>query len=287
LEYLFQAKDLSTKESLVVDIGSAKMSFREMLQRAARTMDLKRWLLPVPFLTPRLSSYWLKLMTPIPFSLAGALIHGLKSETIIQNKNAETYFPQIQPLSYEESFKKALTEIVEKQVLHRWPGSSSEEDRGGRGRSRIESAIFRETFEYDFGDIPVDKIFASVQSIGGENGWFRYDWLWRLRGLADKILGGKGMNRGRRDRHELRIGDSLDFWKVVDVRPDERLLLVNQMKVPGIAWLEFNVEGTKLIQTTHFYPKGLWGRIYWYLAKPLHKLVFPDIAKGIIRNANT
>jgi len=98
-------------------------------------------------------------------------------------------------------------------------------------------------------------------------------------------LAGPGLSRGRRDPNKLRIGDGLDFWKVVDVKPDKRLLLVNQMKVPGKAWLEFSLEGTELIQTAHFYPKGLWGRMYWYLTKPLHKLIFPDIAKGIIEKA--
>jgi uncharacterized protein YbjT (DUF2867 family) len=286
LEYLYQAKDLSTKESLVVDIGSAKMSFREMLQRAARTMDLKRWLLPVPFLTPRLSSYWLKLMTPVPFSVARSLIQGLKSETVVQNENAEKYFPQIVPLSYEESFKKALEEIIETQVIRR-KSDGGPDDAGKKVESRgIESATFRETFRYDFGSIPAEKIFTSIQSIGGDSGWFRFDLFWRLRGSIDKVLGGSGLNRGRRDPRELRMGDTLDFWKVVDLKPSKRILLVNQMKVPGIAWLEFIVEGTKLIQTAHFYPKGLWGRIYWYLTMPLHKLVFPDIAKGIIRRAS-
>jgi uncharacterized protein YbjT (DUF2867 family) len=286
LEYLYQAKDLSTGVSLMIDIGSDQMSFKEMLLRAAHTMDLKRRLIPMPVLTPWLSSYWLMLMTPVPFSVARALIHGLKSETLVQNENAKKYFPLIHPISFEESFKKALKEIVEKQVISQWCDSSSRIECDVMGRDRIESAIFREIFKYDFGDIPAEKIFASVESIGGENGWFRYDWLWRLRGLLDQIFAGPGLSRGRRDPHELRVGDSLDFWKVVDLQPNKRLLLVNQMKVPGTAWLEFVTEGTTLIQTALYYPKGLWGRVYWYLTKPLHKLVFPDIAKGIIKKAS-
>ena len=285
LEYLFQARDLQTRESLIIDIGSDQLNFKTMLLQAANTMGLKRKLIPVPVLTPWLSSYWLMLMTPVAFPMARALIHGLKSETVVQNENAQKYFPRIRPLPYKESFAKALEDIVAKQVISRWCDSSSEEQCDIIGRDRIESAIFRETFEFDFGDIPAEKIFASVESIGGDNGWFRYDWLWRLRGLIDQIFAGPGLSRGRRDPHELRVGDGLDFWKVVDLRPNKRLLLVNQMKVPGTAWLEFVVEGTKLIQTAHFYPKGLWGRLYWFLTKPLHILVFPDMAKGIIKKA--
>jgi len=285
LSYLYHAKDLREKNNLTIDIGSDPMSFKEILLRAAQTMGLKRRLIPVPILTPWLSSYWLMLITPVPFPVARALIHGLKSETLVQNENAKIYFPFIHPLSYEESFRRALREIEEKQVISRWCDSSSEEECDITGRDQIESAIFRDKLVYDFGNIPGEKIFAAIESIGGDNGWFKYDWLWRLRGWLDQIFAGPGLSRGRRDPHKLRIGDSLDFWKVVDLKPDKRLLLVNQMKVPGRAWLEFSVEGTKLIQTAHYYPKGLWGRLYWYLTKPLHKLVFPDIAKGIIQKA--
>jgi uncharacterized protein YbjT (DUF2867 family) len=286
LEYLFQARELPATESLMIDIGSQQMSFKQMLLGAANAMGLKRWLIPVPVLTPWLSSYWLMLMTPVPFPVAGALIHGLKSETVVQNENARKYFPHINPRSYQEAFAIALAEIVQKQVVSRWCDSSAEEKCDIMGRDRIESAVFREKLPYDFNDIPVEKIFASVKSIGGDNGWFRYDWLWRLRGLMDQIVAGPGLSRGRRDPHELRMGDGLDFWKVVDLVPNKRLLLVNQMKVPGIAWLEFTIEGTTLTETAHFYPKGIWGRLYWYLTKPLHSLVFPDIAQGIIKRAS-
>ncbi len=285
IEYLTHARDLPTRESLIIDIGSDQMSFKAMLLGAAQAMGLKRRLIPVPILTPWLSSYWLMLMTPVPFPVARALIHGLKSETLVQNDNAKNYFPCIHPQSYEESFARALGEIEEKQIVSRWCDSSSEVECDIIGRDRIESAIFREKFVFDSKDIPAEKIFASVKSIGGENGWFNYDWLWRLRGLMDQIFSGPGLSRGRRDPHELRVGDSLDFWKVVDLQPGKRLLLVNQMKVPGTAWLEFVLEGTTLTQTAHFYPKGLWGRVYWYLAKPIHKIVFPDIGKGIIKRA--
>lgn len=285
LEYLFQAKDLVSEGNLAIDIGSEQMTFKDMLLNAAHVMGLSRYIIPVPVLSPWLSSYWLILMTPVPFPIARSLILGLKSETIAKNQNAQKFFPHIHPLSYQESILRALKEIERDQVISRWCDSSAQKTCDIKGQDNLESAIFREKISYDFGKIPAHKVFAAVESIGGENGWFKFDWLWRLRGFIDIILAGPGLSRGRRDPNTLRIGDGLDFWKVVDVKPDKRLLLVNQMKVPGKAWLEFSVEGTKLTQTAHFYPKGLWGRMYWYLTKPLHKLIFPDIAKGIIEKA--
>jgi len=285
LEYLSQAKDVQVKGNITVDIGAEKLSFRDMLLGAACVMGLKRTIIPVPVLSPRLSSYWLKLMTPVPFSIAKALVQGLKSETTVQNDNARRYFPRIQPHSYEESFRRALAEIERDQVVSRWCDSSAQRTCDIEGRERLESAVYRETVSSDFGAVPAKSVFAVVESIGGPSGWFTYDWLWRLRGFIDILFAGPGLSRGRRDPYRLRIGDALDFWKVVDLRPDKRLLLVNQMKVPGRAWLEFTVEGTRLTVTAHYYPKGLWGRLYWLLTKPLHKLIFPDIVRGIIGKA--
>jgi len=281
-EYLFQAKDVQVEGGVQVDIGAEAMTFKDMLLRAAGVMGLRRIIIPVPLLSPRLSSYWLKLMTPVPYPIAKALIQGLKSETTIQNENARRYFPGIHPLSYEESFRKALEEIERKQVISRWCDSSAQKTCDVAGQDQPESAVYRETVAVDLGALPAEKVFAAVESIGGDNGWFSYDWLWRLRGFIDVLFAGPGLSRGRRDPERLRIGDGLDFWKVVDLKPGKRLLLVNQMKVPGKAWLEFSIEGRQLAVTAHFYPKGLWGRLYWILTKPFHKLIFPDITKGII-----
>jgi len=285
LEYLFQAKDLDTKKNLVVDIGSDQMSFKEMLLRASKVMGLKRTLIPVFLLTPRLSYYWLILMTPVSYRIAKALVEGLRSETVIQNDNAKRYFPQISPLSYENAVKTALGEIEKKQIISRWCDSSAKEACDIKDKDRIEAAVFADKSVYDFGEIPSEMIFASIQSIGGENGWFRYDWLWKLRGVVDKLFGGPGLNRGRRDPAVLRAGDSLDFWKVIDLKEGKRLLLSSQMKLPGKAWLEFSVEDTALVQNVYFLPQGLWGRLYWYLIKPIHILIFSDLAKGIIKRA--
>ena len=285
LEYLFQAKDLDKEESLIVDIGSDQMSFKDMLIKASKVMGLRRLLIPVPLLTPRLSSYWLILITPVSFRIAKALVKGLKSETVIQNDNAKRYFPHISPVSYEDAIRIALREIEKKQIISRWCDSSAKEVCDLKDQDRIEAAVFVDKSVYDFGEISQEMIFASIQSIGGENGWFKYDWLWKLRGLLDKIIGGPGLNRGRRDPALLRIGDGLDFWKVIDLKQGRRLLLSSQMRLPGKGWLEFSVDDTALVLTAHFFPKGLWGRLYWYLTKPFHILTFPDLAKGIIERA--
>ena len=287
LEYLSQAKDLETNETLVVDIGSEQMSFKEMLIKASNVMGLKRRLFAVPFLSPKLSSYWLILMTPVPYRIAKALVEGLKSETIIQNENAKKYFLSVYPISYEKAISKAIYEIENNQVLSRWCDSSAQEECDIRGQEIIESAVLKMKIINDFGQTPPEKVFASVLSIGGQQGWFKYNWLWKITGSIDKLIGGPGKHRSRRDLYDLRIGNSLDFWKVVDLIKGKRLLLVGQVKLPGKAWLEFSMEGTALILTASFLPKGLWGRFYWSFTKPLHRIVFSDIAKGIIQKAKS
>ncbi len=285
LSYLVEAKDLAVQGNLIVDIGSEQMSFKEMLQRTAQVMGLKRIMLSVPLLSPRLSSYWLVLFTPVSFGVASALVEGLKSETIRQNDHAERYFPDIKALPFEEAIKKALAVIEKNQVLSRWCDSSAGPVCDVDFHEEIADAVYIDEGRHPFGGIPPHRVFMSVKSIGGKAGWFTYDFLWEMRGLVDKLLGGYGINRGRRDDRDLRIGDKLDFWKVVDLKEDTRLLLEADMKVPGKAWLEFTIEGNTLVRTAYFYPQGIWGRAYWYATKPFHFFVFADLAKNIIERA--
>jgi hypothetical protein len=146
-------------------------------------------------------------------------------------------------------------------------------------------AIIRDRRLVGFGDIPPARVYQSILSIGGKRGWYTYHFLWRIRGAMDKAVGGYGLSRGRRNPQELRIGDALDFWKVADLRENKRVLLVAQMKLPGKAWLEFSIEGDQLIQTAHYYPNGLWGRLYWYVTNPFHNLVFQNLAEKIVEHA--
>ncbi|MBN2244941.1 MAG: SDR family oxidoreductase [Candidatus Aminicenantes bacterium] len=285
IEYLCLAKDLAFDKNLVVDIGSEVMSFKKMLLGAAKVMDLKRHIIIIPFFSPKLSSYWLVLITPVGFKLAKSLVEGLKSETIFQNENAKIYFPQVIPIPYERSFSDALEEIEKKQVISRWCDSSAQETCDAIDQDNIGNAVYLDKISQDLKGISEDKVFHSILALGGKNGWLKYDWLWQLRGFLDKILGGPGLHRGRRDPASLRIGDSLDFWKVADLEENKRLLLSNQMKVPGKAWLEFTLENNQLIQTAYFLPKGLWGRIYWWSTKPFHSFIFPAMARAIIQRA--
>ncbi len=285
LSYLESAAEMDLPGNIIIDIGTDPMTFREMLLGAAKVMGLKRLMIPVPVLSPRLSSYWLILFTPIPFKIAGALVDGLKSETLVLNDNASRFFPEITPVSYHEAVHKAIQEIEEKQVVSRWCDSSGGAVCDIKGQGDPDAAILRDRREYALDGVSPEAVFTVACSLGGEFGWFHFSFLWRLRGLIDKLLGGYGLNRGRRQTGQLRIGDSLDFWKVADIRVNKRLLLLAQMKVPGRAWLEFDIHPDKLIQTAHFLPKGLWGRIYWYSVVPLHNLVFTDLARQIVRTA--
>jgi hypothetical protein len=133
--------------------------------------------------------------------------------------------------------------------------------------------------------VPAPAVFQSVKAIGGHSGWFSYHFLWQFRGFLDKLFGGYGLSRGRREVRDLRIGDALDFWKVVDIKENRRLLLLAQMKLPGKAWLEFDIQPDQLVQTAHFLPKGLLGRLYWYSVLPLHNLVFNDLARKVVARA--
>ncbi len=284
LSYLHDALYLDMKENLIVDIGSEQLSYKNMMLKTAKALGLKRYLITLPFMSINLSSYWLNLFTPVPFTVAKALIEGLKSEVVIQNDNAKKYFPNIVPISYEDAVRNAIKEIENNQVISRW------NDKGDgvwekNAQNDISKAVFIDRKEMDISDLDASKVYQVFIGIGGVNGWFDFDFLWELRGIIDKLIGGVGLKRGRRSQCDLRISDCLDFWKVVDLQKNERLLLYAQMKLPGSAWLEFKIKDNKLIQSAYFYPKGVFGRLYWYALVPLHYFVFNNMIKSIIKKA--
>jgi uncharacterized protein YbjT (DUF2867 family) len=285
LSYLEESIRVEGTGNITVDIGAEVLSFREMLLEAGRAMGLKRLIIPVPVFSPKLSSYWLVLITTVPFKVAGALVEGLKSETVQQNDNVTRYFPSIAPLSFRKSVEQAIEEIESDQVLSRWCDSSSGEACDVIFQDDPSSAIIRDRRVVSCRGIPSGNVYRSILSIGGDRGWHKYHFLWRIRGALDKMVGGYGLTRGRRNGAELRVGDALDFWKVADLKENKRVLLVAQMKLPGRAWLEFSIEGDDLVQTAHYYPNGLWGRLYWYLTNPFHNLVFQDLAEKIVKQA--
>ena len=286
LSYLHKSLYLDVKENLIVDIGSEQLSYKNMMLKTAKVLGLKRILITLPFISINLSSYWLNLFTPVPYAVAKALVEGLKSEVIIQNDHAKKYFPNIIPISYEDAVANAIKEIEENQVLSRW-NDKSDDVWEKNSQNEISKAIFIDRKEEDISNLNPSKVYQSFIGIGGDNGWFDFDFLWELRGIIDKLIGGVGLKRGRRSQCDLRISDCLDFWKVVDLKKDERLLLYAQMKLPGEAWLEFKIKDNKLIQSAYFYPKGVFGRLYWYTLVPLHYFIFKNMIKSIIKKASS
>ena len=285
IAYLVAALDLDPPGNLVVDIGAPAMSFLAMLRQTAQAMHLRRLIVPVPLLSPRLSSYWLTLITPVPYRIGSALVEGLKSETLVQNDHARRYFPAIEPAAFIDCVRKACVELENDLVVSRWCDSSAGAVCYIIENDAPQDSIFRDVRTVPISGIPIEQVFTSLLGLGGEQGWFAYNFLWQLRGLLDKLAGGYGLNRGRRAEGSLRIGDALDFWKVADLVPNKRLLLLAQMKLPGKAWLEFDLQQDTLTQTAHFIPHGLLGRLYWYAVLPFHHFVFEALCQGIVKQA--
>lgn len=285
ISYLIKALYIKSEANLVVDIGSEIMTFKDMILKAGKIMGLRRGIIPVPFFSPKLSSYWLVFISPVPFRIAAPLVEGLKYETIKQNENAYKYFPEIQPVKYEESIKSALKEAEKNQVISRWSDGTCEIGVFCEPKSAHGEAVFRVREEESFGNILPENIYKAMMLSGGKSGWYRFHFLWSARGIIDKVSGGYGLSRGRRDAKSIRVGDTIDFWKVVDMVQNKRILLFAEMKLPGKGWLEFTIEGNKAVVTAHFIPKGLAGRVYWGSMYLFHKLIFRDMVKSIVRRA--
>jgi len=282
IAYLTAALTFEPQENMIVDIGAPPMTFLEMLHQTAKVMGLRRFILPMPFLSPRLSSYWLTLVTPVPYRVGAALVEGLKSETLMHNDHARQCFPEIHPMPFQQAVRQAIHELENDLVLSRWCDSSPGAACDINIQADPDATIFRDVRTIAITGMDPEQVFSSIIGIGGENGWFSYTFLWRLRGWLDKAAGGYGLNRGRRHASDLRIGDALDFWKVADLVPNKRLLLLAQMKLPGKAWLEFDLQRDTLVLTAHFIPHGLSGRLYWYAMLPFHSLIFPDLCRNIV-----
>ena len=262
------------------DIGCDDiLSYKEMLLAFAEVRNLKRLIITVPVLTPRLSSYWLYFVTSTSYKLARSLVESMKVEVVCRNNEINKIL-DVKPISYKEALRKAFETIENNEVVSSWKDSySSSEIKMNTSEfiSVPEYGCFkdsrnREIQNYKFS---IDKIW----SIGGENGWYYGNWLWRIRGFLDKLFGGVGLRRGRTNKQTISVGDALDFWRVIYADKKEgRLLLFAEMKLPGEAWLEFKITDNKIVQTATFRPLGLAGRLYWFSVYPFHGLIF----KGMI-----
>lgn len=284
IHYLKEAIFTDYEKTVQIDIGMNPMTFKDMILKTAKVLGLKRYIVTVPVLTPKLSSYWLILFSPVNFDIAKELVMGLKYESSLENDNAKKIFPKIVVTDFEEAVRKSIEEIKKNQVISRWCDSSKGKVCDVPLVPEIGKAIYVDRYIVKFNKEKTIRLYNVCKSVGGENGWFVLNFLWSIRGLIDKLIGGYGLNRGKRSG-DLRIGDSVDFWKVIDLRENQRLLFEAQMKLPGKAWLEFSIQDDIFSITTYFYPKGLGGRLYWYVMLPFHRLIFKMMQKDILRQA--
>jgi len=258
LSYLVSALNLPVDGNNIFEIGgSDRVSYGGLMKEYARQRGLRRLVISVPFLTPRLSSLWLGLFTPLYVRVGRKLVDSICHATVVEDHTALEVF-KIQPCGFREAIASAIS---------------------ADGRH-----LMIDTRTIHVTACPKDA-FAPIRQIGGSRGWYYANWLWQLRGLLDGLFGGVGLRRGRRDPDLLRAGDTVDFWRVEEIEPDQRLRLTAEMKLPGRAWLEFEVTGDStgsvLRQTATFDPKGLLGRAYWYSVFPLHRLIFDGMLRGI------
>jgi uncharacterized protein YbjT (DUF2867 family) len=290
LSYLVAAPDVPGAAGRVVEIGGADvLTYRDMMLGYAAKRGLRRTLLPVPVLTPRLSSHWVRWMTPVPASIALPLVEGLRNEVVVRGDDARSLFPGIHPMSYAEALDRALEKLERGEVETAWSDALSSSPGGGPPvtLTTVEGMII----ERRALQVPLapERLFESFTGLGGERGWLYMNWAWRIRGILDQLVGGPGFRRGRRDPDHLRVGDALDFWRVEAVVPGRSLRLRAEMKVPGRAWLEFNAQprdgGSLLTQTAFFAPRGLAGHLYWYALYPVHAAIFRNLVRRVAGRA--
>jgi uncharacterized protein YbjT (DUF2867 family) len=286
LAYLVAAPSVAEAADRVVEIGGADvLTYRDMMLGYARRRGLRRHLIPVPVLTPRLSSHWVRWMTPVPASIARPLVEGLRNEVIVRDDSARRLFPAIQPLGYGEALDRALERLERGEVETAWSDALASSPRGAPTvqLSVVEGMIVeRRSLRVE---LPPDPLFRAFTGLGGQRGWLAMDWAWEARGILDQLVGGPGFRRGRRDPDHLRPGDALDFWRVETVEPGRLLRLRAEMKVPGRAWLQFEAVpedgGSRLVQTAYFAPHGLAGHLYWYALYPVHAAIFSGLVRRL------
>jgi uncharacterized protein YbjT (DUF2867 family) len=288
LAYLVKALEIPVSEYRVHEIGGADtMSYADIMRAYARMRGMRLVMIPVPVLTPFLSSLWLGLVTPLYARIGRTLIESIVHSTVVRDPSALEAF-DVRPMGVDEALRRALASEESDFAATRWSDAlSSSGDLPAWGGVQFGSRLV------DSRTLTIDATaaaaFRPIQRIGGHTGWYAWTWLWHVRGFLDILAGGVGMRRGRRSPDELRVGDTVDFWRVEAIEPDRLLRLAAEMKVPGRAWLEFEVTtaGAKatIRQTAMFDPLGLPGRAYWYALYPVHQLVFGGMLRAIARAA--
>ena len=298
LWYLRNCAKLEKPVGGVFDIGGPEvLTYADMMQKFAKLSGLrKRLIIKVPVLTPKLSSLWIGFVTPVPTSLARPLVGSLISEVVADpKKSIDKLIPKPAEglIDVDGAVKLALSNVSSNTVSTRWsdatlptaPWQKAQSDPEWAGEMLLKDKKVRTT------DASIKSLWEAIEEIGGENGWYGADFLWYLRGLLDRMIGGVGLRRGRRDPIHLRVGDSLDFWRVESLVPEQSLKLYAEMILPGKAWLEFRISKlpngkSEVVQEASFSPRGLGGQLYWYAVLPLHIFVFPTMIRNLIRSAN-
>jgi uncharacterized protein YbjT (DUF2867 family) len=290
LAYLVAAVDLPDGESRTFEIGGAhQASYGDLMREYARQRGLRRVMLSVPLLTPHLSSLWLGLVTPVYSRVGRELIGGLKNRSVVTDRSAVSAF-SVRPVGLADAIARAIRHEDQAFAQTRWSDARSS---GGESRSLPEAQFGTRLVDRRTARVGVDPdwAFGPIARIGGDHGWYFGTWMWRCRGAVDLLMGGVGMRRGRRDPDSLVVGDTLDFWRVEACEPGRRLRLAAEMKLPGRAWLEFEVMpdagGAIIHQTALFDPVGLSGLVYWYALRPVHELIFGGLLREIARRAET
>lgn len=266
------------------DVGGPDiLTYREMMEQYAEVRKLKIWIIGVPVMSPKLSSYWLYFVTSTSYRLARNLVSSMSVEVITRDTRLQEML-NIKPIHYKEAIRMAFHKIEQNEVISSWKDSLSS------GRFRKELNKYVQLPKYgcmeDKKSVKVqepEKVLERVWAIGGLTGWYYGNWLWKVRGLLDKLFGGVGLRRGRTHPNKINTGDSLDFWRVLLADKEEkRLLLFAEMKIPGEAWLEFKIDEKDVLhQNAVFRPKGIWGRLYWYAMYPFHYFIFEGMINKI------
>jgi uncharacterized protein YbjT (DUF2867 family) len=295
LNYLIAALKLQDDQigtHRIIEIGGAEvLNYHEMMQGYARARGLKRIMIILPFLTPRLCAAWVHQISPIPASIAFALIEGISNDVVAREDDALRLFPDIKPRDYATSLDRALMRINSDQIETTWfdaQVSTSGVAFQPVTLSTMEGLTLERRQQLTFAS--PQTVFRVFTGLGGKRGWLYANWIWLARGVIDQLVGGVGFRRGRRHPDELRVGDAVDFWRVEAIEPERLLRLRAEMKVPGLAWLQFEVQphgyGMNLArQTAIFEPKGLPGVAYWYLLYPIHGWMFSMLIRRIIQKA--
>lgn len=291
LSYLVAALETPASAGRVIEIGGAsRLRYADMLLVYAKERGLKRLLIPTPVAAPRLSAWWVHMVTPIHWRVVLPLIEGLRGQAVVHGDVAERLFPQVEPLDFQTAVRLALGRIQRDDVETSW--SDALVTTAGDTKPytfSVEEGLMIERRQVRL-DLPPEAVFRAYTGIGGERGWLYMDWAWEIRGWLDKLVGGVGLRRGRRHPDEIYAGESLDFWRVEALEPNRLLRLRAEMKVPGKAWLQFQSlpqpDGkTLLAVTAYFAPRGLGGFLYWYSMWPFHKFIFDGLTRQLAARA--